>query len=64
MDMKKMFSYLLAGLVMVFTVIAILSIWDVIQVEKVMWKSVKTLMVLFLSAAIVLFIFQISKKDV
>jgi hypothetical protein len=64
MDMKKVFSYLLAALVMVFTVIAILSIWDVIQVEKVMWKSVKTLMVLFLSAAIVLFIFQISKKDV
>tara|TARA_R110001592_G_scaffold359340_3_gene665648 strand:- start:2866 stop:3060 length:195 start_codon:yes stop_codon:yes gene_type:complete len=63
MDMKKVFSYLLAALVMVFTVIAILSIWDVIQVEKVMWKSVKTLMVLFLSAAIVLFIFQISKKD-
>ncbi len=61
--MKKVFSYLLAALVMVFTVIAILSIWDVIQVEKVMWKSVKTLMVLFLSAAIVLFIFQISKKD-
>lgn len=63
MDMKKTFSYLLASLVMVFTIIAILSIWDVIQVEKMMWKSVKTLMVLFLSAAIVLFIFQISKKD-
>lgn len=62
--MKKIFSYLLAALVMVFTIIAILSIWDVIQVEKVMWKSVKTLMVLFLSAAIVLFIFQISKKDI
>ena len=63
MDLKKMFTYLLAGLVLLFTVIAILSIWDIIQVKDVMWRSVKTLMVLFLSAAIVLFVFQIAKKD-
>lgn len=63
MEMKKVISYLLASLVLVFALIAILSIWDVIQVKDVMMKSVKTLLVLFLSGAVVLFVMQISKKE-
>lgn len=63
MEIKKVISYLLAALVIVFALIAILSIWDVIQVRDVMMKSVKTLLVLFLSGAVVLFVMQISKKE-
>ncbi len=63
--MKKVLSYLLAALVLVFTIIAVLSIWEVITVEDVLWKSVKTLLVLFIASAIVTFILQMNdnKKE-
>ena len=63
--MKKLLSYLMAGLVFVFTVIAVLSIWEVIAVEDVLWKSIKTLLVLFIASAIVTFILQMNdnKKE-
>lgn len=61
--MKKALSYMLAGMVFIFTVIAILSIWEVITIEDVLWKSLKTLLVLFVASAIVTFILQVTSDD-
>ena len=44
--MKKVLSYMLAAMVFIFTVIAILAIWEVVMIEDVLWKSLKTLIVL------------------
>lgn len=61
--MKKFLAYGMSALVLIFMIIAILSIWEVIQVEDVMWRSVKTLLVIFVASAIVMFIFQLVGKE-
>ena len=60
---KKSISYLLAIMVVIFSLLAILSIWDVIVIKHVFSKSLKTLFVLFLASAIILFIFQVVNKE-
>ncbi|MGB0166540.1 MAG: hypothetical protein ACPF8V_06765 [Luteibaculum sp.] len=60
--MKRILAYLLTGMVFVFTAVAVLSIWEVIQVEDVMYKSIKTLVVLFVASAIVMFILQMDTE--
>jgi len=59
---RKVFSVILATLVMFFTVISILAIWDVIEIERIFQKSMATLLVLFISSAIMLFIFAVIYK--
>jgi len=60
--LRKVASYILALLVLFFTVISILAIWDIIDVEDIFKKSILTLLVLFMSAAILLFIFSVVIK--
>ncbi len=54
---------MLAAMVFIFTVIAILAIWEVVMIEDVLWKSLKTLIVLFIASAIVTFILQVTQDD-
>ena len=61
--MKKFLAYGMSILVLLFMIIAILSIWDIILIEDVLWRSVKTLLVIFVASAIVMFIFQLTGKD-
>jgi hypothetical protein len=58
-SIKKIVSYFLMILVLVFTVIAILGIWDLIDLEDIFRKIFFTLMVIFASTALVLFIFTV-----
>ena len=51
------------ALVMVFTIIALLGIWEVISLEDVLMKLFKSLMVVFAAAAVVLFVFTVLIKD-
>lgn len=60
---KKAIVYLLSTLVVIFALISILSIWDVIEIERVFNKSLKTLFVLFIASAIILFIMQVLNRD-
>jgi len=60
---KKITSYLLIGLVLLFTVVALLGIWDIIPLEKIMMKMISSLIIVFASAAVVLFIFSVLIKD-
>ena len=51
------------ALVMVFTVIALLGIWEVISLEDIVKKMFVSLMVVFAAAAVILFIFSVLIKD-
>ncbi len=53
---RKIVSYILIGMVVFITAISILAIWDVIELERVFWKTVRSLFVVFIASVVVLFI--------
>ncbi len=62
-SVKKVISYFLIVLVLVFTIIALLGIWDIISLEDIIKKMFVSLMVVFAAAAVILFIFSVLIKD-
>ena len=60
---RKGISILLAILTLFFTVLAILGIWDIIDVKHIASKSLYSILVIFVSAAILLFIFSVLYKS-
>jgi hypothetical protein len=62
-SIKKVISYLLLALVVIFTVIALLGIWDIISLEEIVRKMFLSLMVVFAASAVILFIFSVLIKD-
>lgn len=60
---KKVVSYTLIALVLMFTIIALLGIWDIIDLEQVVMRLIWTLIVIFAASAVVLFIFTVMLKD-
>lgn len=63
MLVKKIASWILVGLVLLFTVLALLAIWDVIDFEHVMRKLLSSIFVIFISSVVVLFIFSVVLND-
>ncbi len=61
--MKKIVSYILIACVLLFTVVAILGIWDIIDLKNVMMNSVFSLIVIFAASAVILFIYTVFMKD-
>jgi len=61
--LKKTAAIILVTIIISFTLIAILGIWEVISLENVMWKAIQSLMVVFIASAIMLFIFTYLVKD-
>ncbi len=55
-SIKKIASILLIGIVILVTIVSILAIWDVIELERVFWKTSQSLFVIFISAVVILFI--------
>lgn len=64
-NMKKVISYILIGLVLVFTLISILGIWGLIDIDlqKVMLNTLYSLLVVFAASAVILFIFTVLIRD-
>ncbi len=62
-SVKKIVSYILIGLVLFFTVIAILGVWGFIEFEDVIRKIMSSLLIIFAASAVVLFIFTVLVKD-
>jgi hypothetical protein len=62
---KKSVSYILIGLVLIFTLISILGIWGLIDIDlqKVMLNTLYSLLVVFAASAVILFIFTVLIKD-
>ena len=59
---RKGISILLALSVILFTVLAILGIWGLIDIENFAWKSFSSIIVISVSGAILLFIFSVLYK--
>ncbi|MBN1132962.1 MAG: hypothetical protein JXR52_06465 [Bacteroidales bacterium] len=59
MKLRKIIAYVLAVLVLAFSVIAILAIWDVIDYEHLVKRMFQSLMVVLAAAAVIVLIFAI-----
>ncbi|MDX2431897.1 MAG: hypothetical protein QNK35_13250 [Bacteroides sp.] len=59
MKVKKIFAYSLSIIVLLFSVVAILGIWDVVDIEFLLGRLFKSLMVILAAAAVVVVIFSI-----
>ena len=60
---KKVISYFLIVLVLLFTAVALLGIWEIISLEDIIKKMFVSLMVVFAAAAVILFIFSVLIKE-
>ncbi len=60
---KKISSYLLMGFVLFFTIMALLAVWDIIDVENVLAKTLTSLFIIFVAALVVLFVFAVVIPD-
>mgnify|MGYP001419129727 CR=1 FL=1 len=60
---KKIASYVLVAFVLLFTILALLAIWDIIDIQDILQKTFLSLFVVFVSSVIVLFIFSVLIKD-
>ena len=59
MKVKRIIAYTLSALVLLFSLVAILGIWDVIDIEYLIARMFKSLMVVLAAAAVVVLIFSI-----
>jgi hypothetical protein len=55
--LKKVTATVLVLATLLFATLAVLSIWDNIQIEQIFRKSLFTLIVIFSASAIILFVF-------
>jgi heme A synthase len=62
-SVKKIISYFLIVLVLIFTILALLGIWDIISLEDIIKKMFVSLMVVFAAAAVILFIFSVLIRE-
>lgn len=65
-NVRRIVAYILAALVLLFSVVAILAIWDIIDYEQLIRRMFQSLMVVLASAAVIVLIFSIldrSDKD-
>lgn len=59
MNVKKTIAYTLSVLVLLFSLVAILGIWGVVDIEDLVLRMFKSLMVILAAAAVVVLIFSI-----
>lgn len=59
MKVKRIIAYTLSALVLLFSLVAILGIWEVIDIEYLIARMFKSLMVVLAAAAVVVLIFSI-----
>jgi len=59
MKVKRIIAYTLSALVLLFSIVAILGIWDVIDIEYLISRMFKSLMVILAAAAVIVLIFSI-----
>jgi hypothetical protein len=60
---KKIASYFLTAMILAFTILGLLAIWDVIDVQDVMRKILLSLFVIFIASVVVLFIFAVVIRE-
>lgn len=63
LSLKKIIGYVLVLMVLISTVVAILGVWGIINLEDLFSKVFSTLLIIFVASAVFLFIFSIILKD-
>lgn len=63
MTAKKITAYVLALFVVVCTLIALLSVWEIISLQEVMRKILTSLLIIFVASVVSLFIFNVVIKN-
>ncbi len=58
-SIKKMIAYFLTGLVLIFSIIAILGIWNIIDMENLLSRMFQSMMVILAAVAVIVFIFAL-----
>ena len=61
--LKRIASYTLVAMVIVFTILGLLAIWDIIEIEDVMRKILLSLFIIFVASVVVLFIFSVVIRE-
>ncbi len=59
MNVKEIIAYTLSALVLLFSIVAILGIWEIVDIENLIARMFKSLMVILAAAAVVVLIFSI-----
>lgn len=59
MKVKKIIAYTLSILVLLFSIVAILGIWEIVDIEYLIARMFKSLMVILAAAAVIVLIFSI-----
>lgn len=62
-SVKRVIAYILSSLVLVFCILAILGIWDIIDMEDLLAKMFQSMMVILAAAAVIVFIFAILMRE-
>jgi hypothetical protein len=64
-NVRKITGYFLVGLILIFTIVAIMGIWGIIDIDlrEVMTKLLSSLLVVFVASAVVLFITSVLIKE-
>ena len=60
---KKTIAYFLSGLVLAFCILAILGIWNIVELENLLSRMFQSMMVILAAAAVIVFIFAILLRD-
>lgn len=59
---RKGISILLITLTLILTVLSILAVWEVINIEHFVSRTLTSLLIIFVSSAVMLFIFSVLYK--
>jgi glucan phosphoethanolaminetransferase (alkaline phosphatase superfamily) len=60
---KTITAYILIALVLVFTLISLLGVWDIISMDDIVKKIISSLLIIFVASAVALFIFSMFLKN-
>lgn len=60
---KKVIAYFLSALVLAFCILAILGIWEIIELENLLSRMFQSMMVILAAAAVIVFIFAIMLRE-
>ena len=63
MRVKKIIAYTLSVLVLLFSIVAILGIWEIVDIQYLIARLFKSLMVVLAAAAVVVLIFSILDRQ-
>ncbi len=62
-SIKKTIAYFFAILVLIFAIIAILGIWDVIELDNLLRKMFGSVLVIMAAATVIVFLFGVLIRD-